>query len=196
MIRRCYRGGGPRSTAPAARWTQDGNGHRKGASASARGCVRPPDVIWVARHSAVLFPEKGATFRVMAVTAAVSEIGGACKPNFSPAGRRIRWRFGVTCAVLSAAGMAAVLAVKAPWSARAILFIPIALSAFGFLQVRRNTCVSRAREGTFERDDLSKTPAAVQDAAASRKVARGITRDAVLIGLVGAAAAVATTFLR
>ncbi|MES1157879.1 MAG: hypothetical protein ABUL67_02145 [Haliangium ochraceum] len=131
----------------------------------------------------------------MAVTAAVSEMGVACKANISPAGRRLRQRFGGVWLALSVLGGAAFVALKAPWPARAALFIPVTLSAFGFLQARRNTCVSRAREGTFERDDLSKTAAAAEDAAASRKVARGITRDAVLIGLAGAGAAVATAFV-
>jgi hypothetical protein len=64
------------------------------------------------------------------------------------------------------------------------------VSAFGFLQVRRNTCVLRAAECTVEHDDFSTTRAPDADAQASRAVALGIARDATLVGLLAAGVAI------
>lgn len=119
-----------------------------------------------------------------------------CKPNISPAGRRIRTRFGTFWLVISGVLLAALLALKAPWYCRTLMFVPVALSAVGFLQVWRDTCIRRAAEGTFEHDDLSMTKAPDDDVAASRAVAVGIRRDTVLAGLVGAAIGVATVAIR
>jgi len=119
-----------------------------------------------------------------------------CAPNIAPAGIRRRQRFGLQWAALSVAAAGAAMIFRLPWIARAAVFVPAALSATGYLQARRNTCVLRAREGTIEHDDFSTTPAPVADVAASRRVARGITRDAVLIGVGAGALAAATALVR
>ena len=49
--------------------------------------------------------------------------------------------------------------------------------------VRRNTCIARAAEGTFEHDDFSRTKAPDDDVAASRRVSATIRRDSALIGV-------------
>jgi hypothetical protein len=118
-----------------------------------------------------------------------------CRPNISPAGIRVRRRWGLWNAVF-ALGLAAGLSVThARWFWGLLVFVPAALSAVGFLQVRRQTCVARAREGTFEHDDFSKTPAAPDDVRRSRAVAAGINRDSLLIGLAAAALTVLATRL-
>jgi hypothetical protein len=121
--------------------------------------------------------------------AAVMVEGAACRPNISPAGVRVRVRFGAASAVVGAILFAALAALHARWYWRLLVFVPAALAATGFLQARRRTCVSRAAEGTFEHDDFSKTPAPDDDVRRSRAVAKTINRDAVLIGLLCAAAA-------
>jgi hypothetical protein len=119
-----------------------------------------------------------------------------CAPNIAPAGIRRRQRFGFQWAGISVAAAGAAMILRAPWIVRAAVFLPAALSATGFLQASRNTCVLRAREGTTEHDDFSTEPAPAAEVAASRKVARGITRDAVLIGIGAGALAAATTLVR
>jgi hypothetical protein len=121
----------------------------------------------------------------------VIEEGAACRPNISPAGVRLRQRFGAIGAAVAAlvAGGLVVTHARWPWSFG--VFLPAALAGVGFLQASRKTCVARAKEGTFEHDDFSKTPAAPEDAQRSRRVAAGINRDSALIGL----AAVALTML-
>jgi hypothetical protein len=126
----------------------------------------------------------------------MSTAAAPCKPNISPAGRRIRLRFGAAFSILSAAILVVLVALRAPWYCRLMMFVPVALSAVGFLQVRRDTCIRRAAEGTFEHDDFSITRAPDDDVAASRAVAGGIRRDVVLAGLVGAAIGVATVAIR
>jgi len=76
------------------------------------------------------------------------------------------------------------------------VFFPAAASAIGFLQASRNTCVLRAKEGTVEHDDFSTEPAPAPDVTASRRVAKGITRDAILIGIGAGALAAATALVR
>jgi hypothetical protein len=119
-----------------------------------------------------------------------------CTPNISPAGIRRRQRFGYQFAGISIAAAGAGMIFRAPWITRAAVFLPAALAATGFLQASRNTCVMRAREGTREHDDFSTEPAPAADVAASRRVASGITRDAILIGLGAGALAAATALLR
>jgi hypothetical protein len=119
-----------------------------------------------------------------------------CSPNISPAGRRRRRRFGFQFAGISVAAAGAGMIFRAAPIARAAVFFPAAISAIGYLQASRNTCVLRAREGTFEHDDFSTEPAPATDVAASRRVAIGIYRDAALIGLGAAVLAAATAFLR
>jgi hypothetical protein len=120
----------------------------------------------------------------------------SCTPNISPAGIRRRRRFGFQWAGISIAVAGAGMLFRAPWLARAAVFLPAAAAATGFLQASRNTCVLRAREGTLEHDDFSTTPAPASEVAASRQVARGITRDAILIGVGAGALAAATALLR
>jgi hypothetical protein len=120
----------------------------------------------------------------------------SCTPNISPAGIRRRRRFGFQWAGISIAVAGAGMLFRAPWLARAAVFLPAAAAATGFLQASRNTCVLRAREGTLEHDDFSTTPASASEVAASRQVARGIARDAILIGVGAGALAAATALLR
>ena len=119
-----------------------------------------------------------------------------CTPNISPAGIRRRRRLGAQLAGISVAAAGAGMILQAPWIARAAVFFPAAASAIGYLQAGRNTCVLRAREGTLEHDDFTTEPAPAADVAASRRVATGIYRDAVLIGLGAAAIAAATVLVR
>jgi hypothetical protein len=123
------------------------------------------------------------------------ESAGFCRPNISPAGKRRRSRIGYLAVALSL-GLAGVLvALRTPWYARLPVGLPAALAAVAFLQVRRNTCIARAAEGTFEHDDFSKTPAPPDEVAASRRVAAGIRRDSALIGLLCAAVAAASALV-
>jgi hypothetical protein len=113
--------------------------------------------------------------------------GVPCRPNISPAGLRKRRVFGswnVAAAGLLAAGL---VLIHARWFWCLGVFLPAALAAIGFLQASRKTCVARAAEGTFERDDFSKTAAPDDDVGRSRKVSSGITRDSILIGVAAAA---------
>lgn len=121
----------------------------------------------------------------------VIEEGTACRPNISPAGVRLRQRFGVISAGVGALVAGGLVVTHARWPWSFVVFLPGALAGVSFLQASRKTCVARAKEGTFEHDDFSKTPAAPEDVQRSRKVAAGITRDSVLIGV----AAVALTML-
>ncbi|HEY1956918.1 MAG TPA: hypothetical protein VGH28_14960 [Polyangiaceae bacterium] len=115
-----------------------------------------------------------------------------CKPNISAAGRRRRMRVGYGGVVASVALLVTGVALHWPWYVRAVVFFPAALSAIGFLQATRHTCIARAAEGTFEHDDFSTTKADDAEVAASRKVAASIKRDALLVGLVCAVIACAT----
>jgi hypothetical protein len=81
----------------------------------------------------------------------------------------------------------------APWYARLAVFLPVAVGTGSFLQVTRRTCVVHARHGTFEQSDMTIVPADPDCAAASRRVAGTINRDAVIAGLLGAAVAAMTT---
>ncbi len=102
---------------------------------------------------------------------------------------------GYASAAASVAMLGASVALHWPGYVRALVFFPAALSATCFLQAMRNTCVARAMEGTFEHDDFSKTPAPADEVAASRRVARTIQRDALVIGVVSAAIGYASTFV-
>jgi len=126
----------------------------------------------------------------------MSDDAVACKANISPAGRRQRIRFGKTSLIVSIALLVGLVALRAPWYWRLLLFVPASMMAVGFLQARRNTCIRRAAEGTFEHDDFSMTKAPDDEVAASREVAAGIRRDMLLVGLLGAAIGVATAAIR
>jgi len=117
----------------------------------------------------------------------MSAAAPACKANISPSGRRRRTRFGNQWLVVSVALLVVLVVMRVPWYGGLVLFIPVALSAVGFLQASRSTCVMRAKEGTFEHEDFSTTKAPDDEVAASRAVAAKINRDVVLIGLAGAA---------
>lgn len=130
------------------------------------------------------------------MTATTVEQGRTCKPNISEAGRRLRVDFGWRWLVISVIALVVLFAIHAPWYWRALLFLPAAISAVGFLQARNMTCVSRAAEGTFEHQDLSRTRATDSDVAASRRVASRIWRQTVLIGIAAAAVSVVTAALR
>jgi hypothetical protein len=123
------------------------------------------------------------------------EEGAVCRPNISPRGRRMRRYFGAVMLAVSLGMLAALIRWHAWWPSRALLFFPVYLAAVGFFQASRNTCVARAKEGMFEHDDMSKTPAASDDVAASREVARGIQRDAALVGAASALVGVATALV-
>jgi hypothetical protein len=118
-----------------------------------------------------------------------------CKPNISASGRRRRSIFGIANVALGVALLAALIVLKWPFYLRATVFVPAAMAAIGFLQAMRNTCVARAKEGTFENDDFSTVRASDDDVAASRKVAAGIMRDALLIGLACALLAAASALV-
>ena len=74
----------------------------------------------------------------------MSDAALACKANISPSGRRRRMRFGNQWLVVSVALLVVLVVMRVPWYGGLALFIPAALSAVGFLQARRNTCVMRA----------------------------------------------------
>ena len=124
-----------------------------------------------------------------------SAVGAVCRPNISPAGRLRRRRVGYVAVGIAALLFALLFAWRTPWYVRALVGLPAALAAVAFLQARRNTCIARAAEGTFEHDDFSKTPAPAAEVAASRRVAVGIRRDAALIGLLCAGLAAASVLI-
>ena len=117
----------------------------------------------------------------------MSVAAAPCKANISPLGRRRRMRFGNQWLIVSVALLVVLVVMRVPWYGGIALFLPVALSAVGFLQASRDTCVMRAKEGTFEHDDFSTTKAPDAEVAASRAVAAKINRDVILIGIAGAA---------
>jgi hypothetical protein len=126
----------------------------------------------------------------------MSEVVLSCKANISPAGRLRRVRVGTVGLGLFVVLLVILVATRAAWYWRLLLFLPGAVAAVGHLQARRNTCIKRADEGTFEHDDFSTTKAPDDQVAASRVVAAGIRRDTLLAGLVAAAIGVASAALR
>jgi hypothetical protein len=125
----------------------------------------------------------------------MSETVVACIPNFSAAGRARR----VLSARISAVGTVvlwgALLAVDAPAPALALLALPTGAAFVSALQVRRNTCVMHAATGNFERDDFSTEKVDAARAAASRRVAATIWRDALLGTALVVAVAVASALV-
>jgi hypothetical protein len=105
-----------------------------------------------------------------------------CTPNFTGPGRRRRLRFAQGALGFSLLLLVGLALTDAPWFARLGVALPAAMGAISFLQVRRNTCVARAAEGTIEHEDFSTTRAPEAELAASRRVAGTIVRDGVLIG--------------
>jgi hypothetical protein len=118
-----------------------------------------------------------------------------CKPNISTAGRRRRIRFGNQWVVVSVVLLVLLVVLRVHWYWGLVMFLPAALSAVGFLQATRHTCVMRAKEGTFEHEDFSTTKAPDDEVSASRAVAATINRDSFLIGLCAAAIGVAAILL-
>lgn len=118
-----------------------------------------------------------------------------CKPNFSGPGRVRRLRFGWVMAFVAIAMLVAFALAHSAWFVRATVFLPAAMAAVSLLQVTRNTCVAHAAKGNFENDDFSTTKQSDEDAAASRRVAATIYRDALMIGALAACAAAGTAFL-
>jgi hypothetical protein len=102
---------------------------------------------------------------------------------------------GVVASGLTVALAIAFIVSHAAWYVRTLVFVPAALSAIGFLQASRNTCVAHARQGTFEHNDFSMTKAPADQVEASRRVASGIMRDALLLGIAAAAVAAATSLI-
>jgi hypothetical protein len=87
--------------------------------------------------------------------------------------------------------LVAVVLRRDPLSMRLLVFVPAFVSALGVLQARRGTCVARAVEGRTERDGAPAIRADAIAMKASRGAATMIVRDAVLVGLAGAALAAA-----
>jgi len=106
-----------------------------------------------------------------------------CRPNISGAGKRRRVRIGYLAVMVTLLLMGVFLAAGVSWYWRALIALPAGLAAVSFLQARRNTCIARAAEGTFEQEDFSRTRAPDDEVTASRRVAAGIRRDSALIGL-------------
>jgi hypothetical protein len=100
-------------------------------------------------------------------------------------------RFGNQGLIVSVALLIVLAVLRVPWYVGLLMFIPASLAAVGYLQARRNTCVMRAKEGTFEHEDFSTTKAPDDEVAASRAMAGTINRDTILVGLAGAALGVA-----
>lgn len=118
-----------------------------------------------------------------------------CRPNISGAGRRRRTRIGYLSVMISLLLLGVFLARGVSWYWRALICLPAGMAAVSFLQVRRNTCIARAAEGTFEHDDFSRTKAPDDEVAASRRVAAGIRRDSALIGLAAGVLAALTALV-
>ena len=72
--------------------------------------------------------------------------------------------------------------------------LPAGAALVSGLQVRRNTCVAHAATGVFENEDFSTTKVEEEFAAASRRVAATIWRDAILGMVVVALLSAATAF--
>ena len=124
----------------------------------------------------------------------VSE-GAMCRPNFSAAGRRRRTRVAQAAAAVAVGLLAVLVGMDASWPWRLLVAIPAGAALVSGLQVTRNTCVAHAATGSFENEDLSLTKADEEFAAASRKVAATIWRDAVIGMVVIGALAAATAVL-
>jgi hypothetical protein len=116
-----------------------------------------------------------------------SQVQGAavsCRPNFSGPGRRRRRIIAAALALVSLAVFVGLVAAHASAWVRLLVALPAASASLVGLQVRRNTCLAHAATGTFEHDDFSTTKVEAAFAEASRRVARSIYRDGLLIGVV------------
>lgn len=125
---------------------------------------------------------------------AVAE-GAACRPNFSGPGRTRRLRVGIGAAVGAVLVLTGLVAVDAAWGWRVLVALPVGMAALSLMQVTRHTCVMHAAHGNFEQDDFSTIRQSEADAAASRKVAASITRDALIFALVAGVVAASTAWV-
>jgi len=98
-------------------------------------------------------------------------------------------------AVAAVAALGATVAMGAGPVVRGSTALLAMIAAVSVLQAQRVTCVARAREGTFEDDQLMMTPMADDDVARSRTVASGIIRDGVFVGVAWAILAAGTTLV-
>ncbi len=125
----------------------------------------------------------------------VLPVGATCRPNFSAAGRRRRTRIAVVLGIVTLATLAGVVVAGAAWAVRLVVGLPAAATLVTALQVTRHTCVAHAATGSIEGEDFSLAAADAAHAAASRRVARTIWRDALVGGALVAALAAATSLL-
>jgi hypothetical protein len=108
------------------------------------------------------------------------------QPNIGIVGRRVRYRLGMLLLLVAAIGAVAFLfRAWTPW--RLVVFFPLAAAAATLFEARRRTCVVRAIAGTVEDDAGGTTSAPACDLPSSRRAARQIVRDAVVVGVAGAA---------
>jgi hypothetical protein len=122
-------------------------------------------------------------------------VGATCRPNFSAAGRRRRKRASQVAAVIAIALLGVLVWLDVAWFWRLLVGLPAAGALVSGLQVTRNTCVAHAATGSFENEDFSLTKADEELAAASRRVAATIWRDALLGGVVVALVCAATALI-
>lgn len=114
-------------------------------------------------------------------------------PNISDKGRRRRRNLGIVAGLIAVAMLVAAVRQDAPLPVRLLVFVPAFVSALGFLQARRGTCVALAFSGRREADCFIAASVAETDRA-SRAVGWTILRDALLVGLFAALLAVAPSF--
>jgi hypothetical protein len=122
-------------------------------------------------------------------------VGATCRPNFSAAGRRRRKTAAQVAGVIAVIALVALVYFDASWLWRLLVGLPAAGALVSGLQVTRNTCVAHAATGSFENEDLSLTKVDEEFAAASRRVAKTIWRDALLGGVLVAALSAATALI-
>ncbi|MCA2977728.1 MAG: hypothetical protein INH41_06180 [Myxococcaceae bacterium] len=108
--------------------------------------------------------------------------GATCRPNFSAAGRRRRRSVAIGLTLFSVGVFAALVLLGAPAWARLLVALPAAAATAVGLQVTRNTCLAHAATGMTEHEDFSTTKADAAYAEVSRRVARTIYRDGLLVG--------------
>lgn len=121
--------------------------------------------------------------------------GAVCQPNFSAAGRKRRRRVSLVAGVVAVVGLLAALWLHVPAGLRALVALPAAVSVLSGLQVRRNTCVAHAATGTFEHEDFTTSKVDAALAAASKRVAATIYRDALIVGALVALISVASSWV-
>ncbi|PZR09138.1 MAG: hypothetical protein DI536_23180 [Archangium gephyra] len=96
---------------------------------------------------------------------------------------------------ITVVGFAAAMVLQVPALTRMLVALPAFVTVICGLQVTRNTCVAHAATGSIEGEDFSLTKADAEFAAASKKVAATIYRDAGLGAAVVAALAYASAWV-